>query len=102
MDPASTQAVMKLTITVTMMAMVALEPGRSMSTPASFAHFVPNTFGVYQIEPTTMLDAVAIRYRPVVDLGNHWGLLLRRRPLAARVPPLCRPRHQYRAGSVKV
>ena len=49
----------KLTSTVTMIAIVALAPGRSMSTFASFDQRVPNTFGVYQIEPTTMLDAVA-------------------------------------------
>ena len=50
----------KLTITVTMIGDGRADaPGRSMSTFASFAQRVPNTFGVYQIEPTTMLDAVA-------------------------------------------
>ncbi|MNI97025.1 hypothetical protein D3C73_1555960 [compost metagenome] len=52
---------MKLTITVVMIAMVALAPGRSMSTFASFDQRVPNTLGAYQIEPTIMLDAVASR-----------------------------------------
>jgi hypothetical protein len=51
--------VTKLTSTVTMMGITALEPGRSMSTFASFAHRVPNTPRAYQIVPTTMLDAVA-------------------------------------------
>jgi hypothetical protein len=51
---------MKLTITVTTIGTTAVAPGLSMSTFASFAQRVPNTFGVYQIDPTTMLDAVAI------------------------------------------
>jgi hypothetical protein len=42
-----------------MIAQVALDAGRSMSTFASFDHRVPNTFGAYQIDPTTMLESVA-------------------------------------------
>ena len=42
-----------------MIASVALDPGRFMSTFASFAHRTPNTFGVYQIDPTTIVDRVA-------------------------------------------
>ena len=38
----------------------AVAAGRSMSTFASRAHRVPKTFGVYQIDPTTMEDRVAI------------------------------------------
>ena len=59
--PASTQAVMKLTITVVMIGQTAVAAGRSMSTFASFDQRVPNTFGEYQIEPTIMLDSVASR-----------------------------------------
>jgi hypothetical protein len=46
-DPASTQAVMKLTITVTTIGTTAVAPGRFMSTFASRAHRVPKTLGVY-------------------------------------------------------
>ena len=38
---------------------MALDPGRSMSTFASFDQRVPNTPLAYQIVPTTMLDSVA-------------------------------------------
>src|SRR5690554_6642336 len=47
---------MKLTMTVTTIATTALA---LVSTRAAFSHQVPKTFGVYQTEPTTIVDTVA-------------------------------------------
>jgi hypothetical protein len=59
--PASTHADTKLTNTVTMIGIHACSAvcSRWRSTFASFAQRVPNTFGVYQIEPTIIVDSVA-------------------------------------------
>src|SRR5690554_5481668 len=47
---------MKLTMMVTMIATTALA---LVSTRAAFSHQVPKTFGVYQTDPTTIVDTVA-------------------------------------------
>jgi hypothetical protein len=57
--PESTQAVMKLTMTAMMSEKAA--PVRMVSSvwPTAFIQYLPKTGLAYQIEPTTMLDAVA-------------------------------------------
>lgn len=56
--PARTQAVMKLTATVMLIARTA-PPVWDGSIRASVIQRLPNTFGAYQTDPTTMLESIA-------------------------------------------